>query len=64
VRVVRAEDPDHVHPRRRDLLVAAQPDVGLAGVDLVTDPARVARYREIRDIAWQNAVPFREFAAT
>lgn len=39
-------------------------DQGLAGVDLVTDPVRVARYREIRDIAWQNAVPFREYAAT
>jgi len=39
-------------------------DNGLAGVDLVTDHARVARYREIRDIAWQNAVPFREYAAT
>ena len=39
-------------------------DRGLTGVDLVTDAVRVARYREIRDIAWQNAVPFRECAAT
>ncbi|MFI9817559.1 DUF6879 family protein [Saccharothrix variisporea] len=37
---------------------------GFAYAEVVSDPLAVSRFREIRDTAWQNAVPFEEFMTT
>ncbi|MFJ1790678.1 DUF6879 family protein [Kitasatospora griseola] len=38
-------------------------DDDLTGVELITDPVRVARACQERDAAWHFAVPYREFGA-
>jgi hypothetical protein len=35
----------------------------LVDVELITEPAEVVRYAQVRDAAWHYAVPFEEFAA-
>ncbi|MEE1834920.1 DUF6879 family protein [Streptomyces sp. SP17KL33] len=35
----------------------------LVDVELITEPAEVVRYAQVRDAAWHFAVPFEEFAA-
>ncbi|MFF4951560.1 DUF6879 family protein [Streptomyces chattanoogensis] len=35
----------------------------LVDVELVTEPADVLRYAQVRDAAWHHAVPFQQFAA-
>jgi hypothetical protein len=39
-------------------------ETGFLYAEAVTDPAQVSRFREIRDQAWQDAVPFREYLAS
>ncbi|MEV5596028.1 DUF6879 family protein [Streptomyces sp. NPDC052496] len=34
----------------------------LTGVELITDPARVVLYAQVRDAEWHHAVPYEEFA--
>lgn len=34
---------------------------GFAYADLVTDEPEITRFREIREVAWQNAIPFSEY---
>nr|WP_228182666.1 DUF6879 family protein [Streptomyces anulatus] len=38
-------------------------DDHLVDVELITEPAEIARYSGIRDAAWHHAVPFEKFAA-
>lgn len=37
---------------------------GFCYADAVTEPHEVRRFREIRDRAWENAVPFRDYLAS
>jgi len=37
---------------------------GFRYADAVTEPQEVERFREIRDRAWQDAIPFREYLAS
>ncbi|MFJ9721036.1 DUF6879 family protein [Streptomyces sp. NPDC101213] len=36
---------------------------GLVGIELVTEPAAVNRYCQVRDAAWHHAVPYDQFKA-
>ncbi|MFC7980184.1 DUF6879 family protein [Streptomyces cinereoruber] len=38
-------------------------DDNLVDVELITEPAEVVRYAMVRDAAWHQAVPYRQFAA-
>ncbi|ARF56959.1 DUF6879 family protein [Streptomyces gilvosporeus] len=38
-------------------------DDNLVDVELITEPAEVLRYAQVRDAAWHHAVPFQQFAA-
>ncbi|PXY33539.1 hypothetical protein BAY59_10675 [Prauserella coralliicola] len=39
-------------------------DQGLIDAEVVSDPAALDLFREIRDLAWKEAVPFRDYMAT